>query len=150
MGGDPGHRPSPALACKPLFWQDARWNTGPRMKRLPFNPRQPILQLEGGVGLERDHWPMAATPGSPDWTTAPHGASTGLSPASGKVAGWPADIKSHGAVQQPWVKQWISFFSAGEPWSKIPSGSDETQCSCLKPPASATRDKKNETNLAPD
>lgn len=48
MGGDPGHRPSPALACKPLFWQEARWNTGPRMKRLPFNPRQPTLQLEEG------------------------------------------------------------------------------------------------------
>lgn len=54
MGGDPGHRPSPALACKPLFWQEARWNTGPRMKRLPFNPRQPILQLEGGVGSEKE------------------------------------------------------------------------------------------------
>lgn len=50
MGGDLGHRPSPALACKPLFWQEVRWNTGPRMKRLPFNPRQPILQLEGGAG----------------------------------------------------------------------------------------------------
>lgn len=55
MGGDPGHRPSPALACKPLFWQEARWNTGPRMKRLPFNPRQPTLQLEGGAGSERSN-----------------------------------------------------------------------------------------------
>lgn len=55
MGGDPGHRPSPALACEPLFWQEARWNTGPRMKRLPFNPRQPILQLEGGAASERSN-----------------------------------------------------------------------------------------------
>lgn len=42
------------------------------------------------------------------------------------------------------------FFPAGEPWPKIPTGSDETQRSCLKPAASVTRDKKNETNLAPD
>lgn len=48
MGGDPGHRPSPALACKPLFWQEARWNTGPRMKRLPFNPRQPTSSWREG------------------------------------------------------------------------------------------------------
>lgn len=69
MGGDPGHRPSPALACKPLFGQEARWNTGPRMKRLPFNPgslssswREGQVQREamanGGHSRQptRDNW----------------------------------------------------------------------------------------------
>lgn len=59
-------RPGPALACNPLSWQEARWNTGPGMKRLPFNPRQPSLHRGGrgrceelGNGQQR-----AAAPGS--------------------------------------------------------------------------------------
>lgn len=100
---------------------------------------------------------MAAAPSSPDWTMPSPEARTGFPWASGKSGRCPADTKSLWfpgirARDCPALGEVLMdpFSSAREPRPKIPTRSDETQCSCLKPTASATRDKKNETNLAPD